>query len=175
MFKRLIYNLFNKLQRQAIDYKIKETLKRLNIPSSVKVYNSEINGNVKIDEYTYIAPWSVVSSGENSKVTIGKHCAIGRYVSITSRGHSLEVPTSTEEHNGHDRVEEDVVIGNYVWIGDHAFIKHGVTVGDYAIIGAGAVVINDVKPFEIVGGIPAKHIRFNEDHYRFKLEKNEIE
>lgn len=171
MFKRLIYNLFNKLQRQAIDYEIKENLKKLNIPFSVQVYNSELTGNVDIGEHTYIAPWSVVSSGENSNVTIGKHCAIGRYVSITSRGHSLEVPTSDEEHDAHDHIEEDVVIGNYVWIGDHTFIKHGVTIADYAIIGAGSVVTKDVKSFEIVGGVPAKHIRFNEDHYRFKLGK----
>ena len=59
-------------------------------------------------------------------------------------------------------------MGNYVWIGDHVFIKHGVTIGDYAIIGANSVVITDVQPFEIVGGVPAKHIRFNTDHYKFK-------
>ena len=106
---------------------------------------------------------------------IGKYCAIGRYVSITSRGHSLSVPTSDEVHLEHEHVEADTIIGDYVWIGDHVFVKHGITVGDYAIIGAGSVVTKDVQSFEIVGGVPAKHIRFNEDHYRFKLVKNEIE
>ncbi len=167
MFKKIIYDIFYKLYLQAIDYQVKSKLKHLNIPSSVKVSNSEINGNIFIDEYTYIAPWSIISSGKNSKVIIGKYCAIGRYVSITSRGHSLNLPTSDEEHSMHKHIEEDTIIGNYVWIGDHVFIKHGVTVGDYAIIGAGSVVVKDVKPFEIVGGVPARHIRFNKEHYRY--------
>lgn len=172
MIKKIIYNLFNKLQCQARDYEIKQNSKKLNFHPSVKIYNSEINGNVSIGEFTYIAPYSVVSTGGGSKVMIGKHCAIGRYVSITSRGHSLQVPTSDEKHTQHQHVEKDTIIGNYVWIGDHVFIKHGVTVGDYAIIGAGAVVTKDVKPFEIVGGIPAKHIRFNIDHYKFQSIKD---
>lgn len=52
------------------------------------------------------------------------------------------------------------VIGNDVWIGSGAIILKGVTVGDGAIIGGGAMVKHDVKPYEIVGGTPAKHIRF---------------
>ncbi len=167
MIKGIIYNIFNRLQSQAAEFKIKQHLRKLNIPSTVQVFNSELNGNVEVGEFTYIAPWSVISSGKNSKVVIGKHCAIGRYVSITSRGHSLQVPTSDEEHAQHDHVEKDTIIGNYVWIGDHVFIKHGVTIDDYAIIGAGSVVLSDVKSFEIVGGGPAKHIRFNVDHYRY--------
>jgi hypothetical protein len=61
--KKLIYTLFNKLHRQAVEYEIKQNLKKLNIPSSVRVYNGEIFGNVSIGEFTYIAPWSVVSTG----------------------------------------------------------------------------------------------------------------
>lgn len=44
-------------------------------------------------------------------------------------------------------------------------VKRGVTVGDGAIIGAGSIVTRDVDPYEIVGGVPAKHIR-----YRFSPE-----
>jgi len=168
MIKKIIYQIVNRLINQANEFKIKQDLKNLNLPESVKVTRSEINGNIKIGEYTYIAPWSIISSGINSKILIGKHCAIGRYVSITSKGHSLQVPTSDENHLVHQQVEADTIIGDYVWIGDHVFIKHGVSIGDYAIIGANAVVINNVKPFEIVGGVPAKHIRFNTEHYRYR-------
>ena len=51
-------------------------------------------------------------------------------------------------------------IGNDVLIGTGAVIKDGVTVGDGAIIGAGAVVTKDVSPYSIVGGVPAKLIRY---------------
>jgi len=175
MVKKIIYNLFDKLQRQTEDYMIRQNLKRLNISDTVKVYESAIIGNVEIGEYTYINPYSVVSSGIASKVVIGKHCSIGRYVSITSRAHSLALPTSDEDHKMHEHIEQDTIIGNYVWIGDHVFIKHGVKVSDYAIIGAGSVVTKDVKPFEIVGGVPARHIRFNEEHYRFQMIKDRDE
>ena len=53
-----------------------------------------------------------------------------------------------------------VLIGNDVWIGDNAFIYSGVRVGDGSIIAAGAIVTRDVEPYEVVGGVPAKHLRF---------------
>lgn len=61
--------------------------------------------------------------------------------------------------------KSDIVIGNDVWIGYDALIMSGVHIGDGAIIGSRAVVTRDVKPYEVVGGIPAKVIkkRFNED------------
>jgi acetyltransferase-like isoleucine patch superfamily enzyme len=59
----------------------------------------------------------------------------------------------------------DVFIGNDVWIGCRAIIMAGVTIGDGAVIGSGAVVTKDVPPYAVVGGVPAKVIkyRFNEE------------
>jgi virginiamycin A acetyltransferase len=59
----------------------------------------------------------------------------------------------------------DIVIGNDVWIGYDAIIMSGVKIGDGAIIGTRAVVTNDVLPYTIVGGVPARVIkkRFNDD------------
>lgn len=61
-----------------------------------------------------------------------------------------------------------IFIGNDVWIGAYAVILPGVTIGDGAVIAAGAVVTKDVEDYSIVGGVPAKHIK-----YRFS--KNVIE
>ena len=55
------------------------------------------------------------------------------------------------------------IIGNDVWIGAKVSILNGVTIGDGAIIAAGAVVTKDVPPFAIVGGVPARLIRFRFD------------
>ena len=58
-----------------------------------------------------------------------------------------------------------VTTGNDVWIGHNAVIMAGVTLGHGAVVGAGAVVTHDVAPYEIVGGVPARHIgwRYDED------------
>lgn len=58
------------------------------------------------------------------------------------------------------------IIGNDVWVGEDVKILEGVSIGDGAIIATGAVVTKDVPPYTIVGGVPAKIIR-----YRFKEEQ----
>ena len=62
-----------------------------------------------------------------------------------------------------------IIIGNDVWIGANTILLPGVTIGDGAVIGAGAVVTKDVLPYAIVGGVPAKVIR-----YRFSPEEIEV-
>jgi carbonic anhydrase/acetyltransferase-like protein (isoleucine patch superfamily) len=55
------------------------------------------------------------------------------------------------------------VLGNDVWVGTGAFIRQGIVVGDGAIVAAGAAVTRDVPPFAIVGGVPARVIRYRFD------------
>lgn len=61
---------------------------------------------------------------------------------------------------------KSVVLGNDVWVGANALILGGVTVGHGAVIAAGAVVTKDVPDYSVVGGVPAKVIK-----YRFTAEE----
>ncbi len=60
---------------------------------------------------------------------------------------------------------KDLIIGNDVWIGSNVNLLDGVAIGDGAIVAAGSLVVEDVKPYSIVGGVPAKEIkkRFTEN------------
>jgi virginiamycin A acetyltransferase len=85
------------------------------------------------------------------------HCTIG----IFYEAWDLDVSHITEAWDN----KGDIVIGNDVWIGYDAIIMSGVKIGDGAIIGTRAIVTDDIPPYTIVGGIPAKCIkkRFCED------------
>jgi len=54
----------------------------------------------------------------------------------------------------------NVIISDYVWIGANVFISPGVKIGNNSVIGANSVVTKDVEKFSIMGGVPAKLIRF---------------
>lgn len=62
--------------------------------------------------------------------------------------------------NSEIRNNKSVFIGNDVWIGANVVIMPGVTIGDGAVIAAGAVVTEDVEPYSVVGGIPAKFLKY---------------
>jgi len=96
-------------------------------------------------------------------VEIGNYVLIGPNCQILTAHHKY---TSWEKPISYQWIDTaPVKIGDDVWIAANAVILPGVTVGRGAIIGAGAVVTKDVDPFAIVGGVPARLIkyRFDED------------
>lgn len=58
-----------------------------------------------------------------------------------------------------------IVVGDEVWIGMNTMVMSGVKIGKGAIVAAGSVVIKDVEPYSIVGGNPARHIKFRFDEF----------
>ena len=129
--------------------------------------------NVEVGDFTYGIP-NVQTWGENAKLHIGKFCSIGKNVQILMGGeHHTEWCTTYPfnvlmwNHFGASerltKTKGDAWIGNDVWIGQDAKILSGVRIGDGAVIGTGAVVAKNVRPYEIVGGVPAKVIRLRFD------------
>ena len=87
-------------------------------------------------------------------ITIGDDVLVGHNCVIATLNH---VPDP--DHRA-DMVPAPVKIGDKVWIGANVTILQGVTIGEGAIIAAGAVVTKDVPPRAVVGGIPAKVLKY---------------
>jgi len=132
---------------------------------------------MKVGAYTYgTENVAVLAWGEGAKLEIGKFCAIGTGVSIFLGGnHRVDWATTYpfghihtdvfggSEIKGHPATKGDVIIGNDVWIGTGVSIMSGVTIGNGAVICARSHVVKDVGDYEVVGGNPAKHIKFRFD------------
>jgi len=140
------------------------------------------NPNIIVGDYTYYDDFETVENFEKNvkylfdfvgdNLIIGKFCMIASDVSFIMNGaNHLNEAISTfpfaifggdwsEAMNGKAYPNKgDTVIGNDVWIGYGATIMPGVTVGDGAIIATKSLVTQDVEPYTIVGGNPAKQIR----------------
>ena len=137
------------------------------IYNNVTIIDSMINDFVYVAEGTKITNARIgkfCSFGPNVKIGLGKHPT--NFVSTFPAFFSPKMQCQiTFANTNHYKEEEIIEIGNDVWVGANALIMDGVNIADGAIIAAGAVVTKNVKPYEIVGGIPAKHIK-----YRFEAQ-----
>lgn len=86
-------------------------------------------------------------------IIIGNGSFIGHNVVLATINHDLDPANNRKNHYA------PITIGNHVWIGSNATILPGVTIGEWAVVAAGAVVIKDVPPYTVVGGVPAKVLK----------------
>lgn len=105
-------------------------------------------------------------------VTIGSGVIISRGVEIWTANHNYD--SEDLQSLPYDRrfILKPVNIGNNVWIGSRVTIIPGVSIGEGAVIGAGAVVAHDIPPLAVVGGNPAKVIKYRNREVYEKLKAN---
>lgn len=126
-------------------------------------------GQVEIGAYTYGNP-NIKFFDKDTRLRIGKFCSIAEQVTLFLGGEHRSDWMTTYPFNklapefsritGHPATKGDIIIGNDVWIGYGATVLSGVQIGDGAIIGARALVAKDVPPYAIVGGNPAKLLKY---------------
>ncbi len=124
--------------------------------------NVKIQANVLVGKFDDIWVGSFVAINENCRlrnVVIGNYVLIAPDVYVLHSGHGyseLEVPMYLQEETKYDKT----IIEDNVWIGARSVILPGRRIGEGSIVAAGSVVTKDVAPFSIVGGNPAKLIKY---------------
>ena len=123
--------------------------------------------NLTIGNDVYIGPHALFLCTE-SHIFIGNKVLFGPHVTIIGGDHRItDVGRFIYDVlDKHPEDDQDVHIEDDVWIGTNTTLLKGVTVGRGAVVAAGALVTKDVPPYAIVGGVPAKVLK-----YRFTPEQ----
>ena len=121
---------------------------RIYSPSGVSIGN-----HVTINHHTYL-------TGAGG-LKIGNHVMFGTDCNVLTTNHlfdRFEIPMKEQGFS-----KGPVVIGNDVWVGASVVILPNVTIGRGAVLGSNSVITKDVPPFAVVGGVPAKIIKYRFD------------
>lgn len=138
------------------------------------VFNMDL---VSVGKGTY-GPIRLVATGKQGKLEIGAWCSIARGVTFVMNNEHPLNHLSTFPFTSYVYHEPDyevlskggICVCDDVWLGYGATILDGVTIGQGAVVGAGAVVSKDVDPYAIVGGCPARVIRYRfPEHVRERV------
>lgn len=114
-----------------------------------------IGADTRINQGTLIVSYT--------SVTIGNCVLIGEYVSIRDADHGMAITDPPTPMRWQPHVSAPIVIEDDAWIARGACILKGVRIGSGAVVAANSVVTKDVPPGAIVGGVPAKVLKYRGD------------
>lgn len=149
---------------------LKRKYRRRNRENSTQIVNFCDINKISVGRFSYgnlnIIDWTKDDVG----LKIGAYCSIADNVQFILGGEHFiggltTFPMKVKKF-GYDAEalsKGDIVIRDDVWIGSKAIINSGITIGQGAVIAAGSVVTKDVEPYSIVGGVPAKIIKYRFD------------
>ncbi len=157
---QLIKDIASLLVYYCVNHTIR--IREAQIGKNTKIHPTVIlrqSKNIVIGENCLINHNNVLQAGKkNAKILIGNYVHTGANVMIIAFNHAfdtLDIPIIKQDY-----YDASVTIEDDVWIGGGAIILAGITIGKGAIIAAGAVVNKDVPAYAIVGGIPAKILKY---------------
>lgn len=172
MLKKILNFLYRKLtvlyNRSYYNYNVDRTVVFCpEFPGFVRILNPE---NISIGEFTVINKSTHINCGKG-EVCIGKYCHLGQNLVIYAFNHNYE----SAKKIPYDEVdiEKKVVIKDFVWIGANVTIVPGITIGEGVVVGAGSVVTKDVPDCAVVGGNPARILKYRDKELFYELKKRQ--
>ena len=173
---RRIYNSFKYrvsffINSKKVAHRRKKQLQQLKIVAKHVVENCKVNNYCSFSQNTYVGNncnFNGMQIHGSGKVTFGDYFHSGIECMIITYNHNYEGEMIPYDPT---YITKDVTIGKCVWLGNRVTICGNVTIGDGAIIAAGSVVVKDVPRCAIVGGNPAKVIKYRDIEHFDKLEK----
>jgi len=137
----------------------------------LKDVRSKIPEHVTVGRHTYGVTWrKVLFPSKDAPLEVGAFCSVAGQMLFMCSGHHLTGSATSfpiysrllkqPEPIANGGRPGGITVGNDVWIGHGAIVLPGVQIGDGAVVGAGAVVTRSVPPYAIVGGSPARLIRY---------------
>src|SRR5262245_57137318 len=94
---------------------------------------------------------------DGGRIILGTDVMVGPYVVFRAANHRFDPASGSFRQQGHAHGE--IIVGNNVWIGAHVTLVSGARVGDNCVIGAGAVVREEIPAGCVAAGVPAKVVR----------------
>jgi acetyltransferase-like isoleucine patch superfamily enzyme len=91
-------------------------------------------------------------------ITVGKDAFFGHDVAILTGTHDIE-KFGLERQMTFPRSGRDVVIGDGVWLASHVLVLGPVTIGEHSVVAGGSLVREDIEPYTVVAGRPAKVVK----------------
>lgn len=124
-------------------------------------YRSSFSGKIFFGKNCNFNGMNVVGGG---KVVFGDNFHSGSNCIIITQNHNYDTGEAIPYDDS--LILKEIFIGDNVWFGSNIIVTGNITIGEGAIVAAGAVVVKDVPPYAIVGGNPAKIIKYRDiPHY----------
>lgn len=151
---------------RAIQYRLKGCGSGSYIANRVRIRPDAVT----IGRDSFIGPESWLAS----ELQIGNWVMLAGRVAVVGGDHLSDVVGTPMIHTGRGQ-NQPVIIEDDVWVGYGVVIMHGTRIGEGAVIAAGAVVVEDVEAYTVVGGVPAKCLKRRFDQNAEIEHRNSLE
>jgi chloramphenicol O-acetyltransferase type B len=150
-------------------YRFKSVGKHFTVSDTTSYFKKR---SISVGDYVFIG----IRAHLYANIQIGHFVQLASDVAIVGGDHRFDIVGVPIKFTGRDRLEDRLtIIDDDAWVGHGVVIMAGVRIGRGAVVAAGSVVTKDVPAYAIVGGVPAKLLRYRFDEQQQKLHNESLD